>query len=213
MRGHATTIALVACTALAALTASGSPAHAGPAFGVYVAGQGGSAEWEWELDQGAIFKPEGNTRALGTGFVLDTAPGETGLFNYRFKVGPERIDADLEDPFDETLEMLGVSFTNTFGFRLYGTKVVRLWIGPEVQVGLFGVDFPSADNIDSVLFRFGVGGTFGANFRVAERFQIGVEAGFRFTGYAGVTEDDFGVFDGDLTATEGGAHLGAVFLF
>lgn len=207
------TLATVVFVAATVASASGSPALAGPAFGVYVAPQGGSADWDWELDGGFQFEPQGNTRALGAGFVLDTQPGEEGIFNYRLEVGLERMDADLEDGFDETLEMLGVSATHTFGFRLYGSSVVRLWLGPSIKLGFYGVKFQSADNIDAGLLQFGVGGMFGANFRVADRFRIGVEGGLYAVGYAGGTEDEFGVFDGDLTATENRFHLGVAFLF
>ncbi len=67
-----------------------------------------------------------NNSAIGGGFVLDSNILGPSLFNYRLQIGGERFFNYGESTF------LGKTghFFNSFGFRVYGSRRVRLWMGP-----------------------------------------------------------------------------------
>ena len=115
----------------------------------------GAADWEVD-DAGLELDFEGDTRRLSFGFVMDTAPAQDRLFNYRLNVGLEAFEADWDDTCCE-MDLGGVAVDNTFGFGVLRTDSVRLWVGPRVRVGFYGGDLdPTGEEI--YLLELGGGG-------------------------------------------------------
>ncbi len=181
-------------------------------LGFYGSLQAGEGDWEFENNFGPDDNFDGgDLTRLGFGFVLDTAVLKDRLFNYRLDIGFERFDADLGDT-PVTAELVGIAADNSFGFGVLRTEKVRLWLGPRVRVAAYGGDFNNDASIDIALVEFGVGGVFGANFKVGPTVVLGVETGIMFSGYAGERENAFGVSN-DFTGSSGNLFLNGVVLF
>ena len=169
-------------------------------LGFYGTLQAGEADWDFENITGPDTSYDGGDMTrLGFGFVLDTAVLKDKLFNYRLNVGFERFDADLGST-PITAELVGIAADSSFGFGVLRTEDIRLWVGPRVRVAAYGGDFNNDSSIDIALIEFGVGGVFGANFKVGPTVVLGVETGFMFSGYSGERENAFSAdtdFDGD----------------
>ncbi|HPV43754.1 MAG TPA: hypothetical protein PKX40_21445 [Spirochaetota bacterium] len=67
-----------------------------------------------------------NNIIAGGGLVFDTNILGPSVFNYRLKIGGDKFYNDGESDF----EGAGAHFFNTFGFKVFGSSKVRLWIGP-----------------------------------------------------------------------------------
>lgn len=67
-----------------------------------------------------------NNSTVGGGFTLDSNILGPSLFNYRLQIGGEKFSNNGESNF------LGETghFFNSFGFKVYGSSRVRLWMGP-----------------------------------------------------------------------------------
>jgi hypothetical protein len=183
-------------------------------FGFFGTAQGGDIDWEVEDDFGNKVDFEGDKGGVGFGFIMDTAPGERNLFNYRLEVATEVFDADVEQNqvgFQDTFEMAGIAVDNSFGFGVFRNDAVRLWVGPRVRVGFFGGESKTDSTVDVALIEFGVGGVFGANFRIGPTVSLGLEVGTMITGYAGEIDDSFETLD--ITGDGPSLFLNGVVLF
>lgn len=87
---------------------------------------GGSVKSKVGGSQGYTHNGTSKVLAVGGGFVFDTNVLGSSVFNYRMKLGGEKIWGDKDTEFD------GQSghWSHTFGFRLYSNDKVRLWLGP-----------------------------------------------------------------------------------
>lgn len=162
------------------------PAAQAIGTGVYFSGGVGSGTFEWDDDNDSFDSDE---KALGVGFVMDTAVRNQSPFNYRLQIGYEALD--LKDEFDTTLEMGGVVLDNTFGFAMVQTPNFRLWGGPQIRLGYFTGESDTkvlGEAISVDLAAVGVGLALGANFGITESFALGATLGVRATGYAGTGE-------------------------
>ena len=179
-------------------------------FGAHIRLESGSGDWTFddfiEPDQDADFS------RFATGFVLDTAPAEDELFNFRLQISGVKLDSEFDQPSPGEFDFSGVTFTNSFGFKLYRSETVRLWLGPQVRAGFHFGELEGMFANDAFVFEFGVGGVFGANFNVNDTFTVGLEAGHRWIGYAGFIEWDDGS-ETDITGGEGSTFGAVVFLF
>ncbi|HEY3176703.1 MAG TPA: hypothetical protein VGK94_13190 [Candidatus Polarisedimenticolia bacterium] len=181
-------------------------------LGGYLSVGGGKADWTYDFDVAGDVDADGDTGRAGLGFVMEIHPAGPSLFNYRLGVGYEAFGADFDfdnGPSDE-LELVGLVMDHTFGFALMRHDVARLWIGPQVRIGLYGGGF---DDLPGDVFaaEFGIGGAFGANFHVGDAFTISTVAGIRVSGY-GASNDDNGVAEGDITGAGGSAFLNLAFM-
>ena len=181
-------------------------------LGFYGTVQGGEADWEFEDDFGRTINVDGGDMAqAGIGFALDTAVLKDTLFNYRLNVGLEGFEADLGST-SVTAELGGIVADNSFGFGVMRTENVRLWLGPRVRLAVYGGDFNLESSFDITLVEFGVGGVFGANFRVGPTVVLGIETGVMISGYSGIIEDNFGDTE-DVTGNSASTFLSGVVMF
>ena len=105
-------------------------------FGAFVEGISGSGDVEIDWDNSGNQPPFDNDFSGGHfGFILDTNLARDSVFNYRLNVGLGALDA--EDDFGTALELGGVTVDNTFGFGVVRSKSFRLWIGPQIRIGVY----------------------------------------------------------------------------
>ena len=127
-----------------------------------------------------------DTSSAGFGFVLDTSPRDSKVFNYRLNVGYEKHD--IEFPAGGTIELDGLSIDNTFGFSVVRKKNVRFWLGPQISLAYYT---GRHDNVDYSLAAFGIGPVLGVNFPMGPVATISLSGGFRLMGYAGTRDYDY----------------------
>lgn len=178
--------------------AAGLATNAGAVgFGMYFNTMSGSSDWDVDSDidgDGDFFDYDesddwdADEETTSFGFVLDTALARNQLFNYRFEIGLEKSDVDLDIEFgnidtDGTAELSGLVMTHDFGFGVYRSKDVRIWIGPELKLsflsGTIDIDEPRWTDIDCDInvFKFGLGPVAGVNFNIAPQLSLSVKAG------------------------------------
>ncbi|MDM7985818.1 MAG: hypothetical protein QUS13_00640, partial [Smithella sp.] len=130
------------------------------------------------------------TYCLGAGFVLDTAVATDELFNYRLNVGWEDSIADGTHFFKKG-NANRVYASNTFGLGVFMNRYIRLWTGPQLDIGCqfrkisentddtfppFGVLY-KIKSTNYAMFFLGFGAVLGLNVNPVELFTISIEVG------------------------------------
>lgn len=125
---------------------------------------------------------------IGFGFVMDTRVARAGVFNYRLNLGYESVDYGFSN--DETF--LRLTIDNTFGFGVLQTRIVRLWIGPQVRLAFmrYFYEFDYGSN-EILVGGLGLAPVFGANFNLGSVISICPELGYRFEFYGGQLSTDY----------------------
>ncbi len=73
---------------------------------------------------------ESENWAGGGGLIMDSNLATDRIFNWRMKLGGERLYADRESE----MQLVRLSMSHTFGFGIVRTERVRLWLGPQIGV-------------------------------------------------------------------------------
>lgn len=194
-----------------------SPNSFAVGLGAYMEGAGGSGEAEWDSDYDSY---DIDSKTFSAGLVLDTAPTNERVFNYRLNIGYVR--QELEDEQNVTIKTNGVVAENIFGFAFIRNDNFRWWGGPLVRVGYHSGDIGTVrgrDNtsveVDFELAEFGVGGVTGLNFK-AGKVILAPSIGFRYSGYVGegtTTVQGLGAYEEDFTAYTANAFANFAVLF
>ena len=137
--------------------------------------------WSWDYD--------GDKTRTAFGFVLDTAVSRDTLFNYRFQIGYEAWENEL-DGYGDTFEMVGISMSHDFGFGIVRTPTVRVWVGPELRFSYAYGELDRADYYDIYAFTYGVGPVIGANINISPTLSLSFKGGYLFEGVVGTMETD-----------------------
>ena len=101
--------------------------------------------------------------------MLDTTIAEDRLFNYRLQLA-------LVDSSYDNLDLDGIAVTNTFGFGVVRTSVIRVWVGPQLAFKVL----EGKGNSDAVLVGLELGPAVGINIHIASSMSIVAELGYRF---------------------------------
>jgi len=162
----------------------------------------GDAEWDsdtssWDIDSSSI----------AIGYVFDTDPDPSKVFNYRLNVGV--IRHDIEDDYGVTLESVGIYAESIFGFALVRKNDFRWWAGPLVRLGFYSGEVDDSD-MDANYAEFALGLVTGMNF-TAGSTVVSPSLGVRFTGYAG--EGEYAGMSEDLEANSTNFFFNLTFLF
>lgn len=104
-------------------------------IGPYVEISTGSGSLEWDIS-GEKFDIDMDTAAIG--FTLDTAAIAPVFLNYRLNVGFE--GKELEDEFNTSLDLTGITVDNIFGFTITQSPYFRWWFGPFFHFGFHSGD-------------------------------------------------------------------------
>lgn len=118
-------VRLLSATVLAALLTSGAMAAGLGGYGSFDY-SGGSTRIKHKSHFGTDTSGSINNIVAGGGLAFDTNMLGPSVFNYRLKIGGDRFYNDGESDF----EGAGAHIFNTFGFRVFGSNRVRLWLGP-----------------------------------------------------------------------------------
>jgi hypothetical protein len=130
----------------------------------------------------------------GGGLVIDTNCAGVKLFNYRFMAGYDVLFSKRPG----VGKMGRVNLINTFGFGIFRSELVRLWLGP--QLGIFYLSgrnsYPatmyyisSCYELEQSMMGVGLGMTLGINFNPGEYVTISLEGGMRYTVYYGIQSE------------------------
>ncbi len=178
------------------------------AVGPYLDLSKGSGEFEWNWG-GSSFDFDAWSGAVG--FVLDTAPTNESVFNYRLNVGVARQDLDFKDSVGTTFELTGVAVENVFGFALVREPGLRWWVGPLVDLGYYAGESKDDSIKDVGIFELGIGAATGMNFRAGRNVIIAPSVGVRFTGAVGNAKSAGIKEDFSAGFTTGFANLAVLF--
>lgn len=183
-------LARLLALALSLATILGIPAgraEAAVAMGPYFDLSSGSGTFEWDSDN---YEFDVDTGSGAVGFALDSGPTGPKTFNYRLNIGLER--QDLDDEYDNTLEMGGLVIENVFGFALVRGQDFRWWAGPLVRIGFYSGEtdehydsYGDRYKTEADLVEFGVGLATGINLRIGPHTYLAPSAGVRFIGVSG----------------------------
>ena len=125
---------------------------------------------------------------IGFGFVMDTRVARAGVFNYKLNLGYESVDYGFTN--DEKFGR--ISLDNTFGFGVLQTRVVRLWIGPQVRLAYMRYNYEyDSGSTEINIFGLGLAPVFGANFNFGDVVSICPELGYRFEFYGGQISSEY----------------------
>ncbi|HSH12660.1 MAG TPA: hypothetical protein VLA15_02890 [Desulfurivibrionaceae bacterium] len=183
LSGRILTLTLI-CAAILWIPAG--RAEAALAMGPYLDLSSGDGSFEWDSDN---FDFDVDSSSAAIGFALDSAPTGPANFNYRLNIGLER--QDLEDEFDDTLEMGGFVVESVFGFALVHQQDFRWWAGPLVRIGFYSGETDDyydsngyRSRTEADLFELGLGVATGINVRIGPHIYLAPSAGIRFIGAA-----------------------------
>jgi len=151
------------------------------AFGMGVAVMQGSETWE---DNYFITQHDGDRDIKSFGLVLDTNIAKDSLFNYRLTIARE----DNETSNDIGVNLEGIAFTHDFGFAVFRSPVVKLWLGPQLKFGFY--DTVRKDNTgfntDGGAIGWGFGPVIGINVHLPKVVTFSASFAYHLAGfYAG----------------------------
>lgn len=133
----------------------------------------------------------GANYGIGCGFVYDSAVASNERFNYRLNAGYENCISTTSPPFYGNF-MHRVTLSNTFGFALFSSRYVRVWMGPQIELACQFAERTWTSNAGTVPGlsymektthtksthgQFGIGGILGINVHAGELFTLGFEVG------------------------------------
>lgn len=186
-------------------------------MGPYLDISSGSGSYEWDT---SIVEFDVDTSSTAIGFALDTST-DYSYFNYRLNIGFE--GQELEDEFNDTLDLNGITFENVFGFAFVQQPGIRWWGGPLIRFGFYSGDTNTRYDalgpyrIEYDFFQFGFGVATGVNFKVSNTVVLAPSAGIRFIGAAGTgTEIDLITntqYEEDITGNSTNIFLNFAVLF
>ena len=187
------------------LTAGSAPAWAiRQGISLEVGGGSGDAEWDADVNDWAI-----DSRSFAIGYVMDSAPEPTQLFNYRLKAGLIWQDLESDDKDRLNLDSTGIFIENIFGFALLRNDDYRWWLGPSVRVGLFSGD-DDRHHIDLDYAELAIGVVSGVNIK-SGNLILSPSMGLRFSGMLGDGEN--GPVEDDWSANAGNLFFDLSVLF
>lgn len=183
------------------------PTHADAAgFGAFLEYLNGNGDIDFDGDFG-FDKEDYESNKFGVGFALDTNLAQDKLFNYRLTIGYQHTERDFDHSWplaDDTIKADGASINNVFGFGVWRTPSLRLWLGPSVRVGVDVFD-PDVDDVDVVDVYGGFGGALGLNYNIGEHLTLGLSAGYQYMFLGEIIHVD--AFVNDDETYSGNEHL------
>ncbi|MBW2185654.1 MAG: hypothetical protein JRG71_04380 [Deltaproteobacteria bacterium] len=144
-------------------------------LGVFVDYSSGSGD----LEVDGLQEVDIDSDMFAGGFVLDTAPTNESVFNYRLNIGITDQTIDIEDDFE--LDLNGVYIENIFGFALIKNENFRWWLGPLIRIGYYEGDIY---DVDVEVGEFGGGVVTGLNFK-AGSVVLSPSVGVRYSAFYG----------------------------
>jgi len=155
-----------------------------------------------------------DTSRIGVGFAYDSAVAQNKLFNYRMNLGYE----NYREKFNGTdlARYHQGSFENIFGFGVYRTKLMRVWLGPSLRIAAGTLDkdsIPGAIPASGTLVNFFGGGgvAAGVNVHTGKIGSAALTIGYQF-GYQGKYAVN-GIASGAAHGTENRVNFNFAYFF
>ena len=154
--------------------------------------------------------------STGFGLTYDSNLGKDKLFNYR--LGVEWMDRTISSYSSKNgsgdcsgdCDMYRFQVVQTFGFGVLRTEMVRLWVGPRINIGYNYADqYNNAYETQDFNFEFGIAPAVGVNLNFGRWFAIAADLDYRFAYTAGARTSTFILSDKETTASYTGSNNGA----
>jgi hypothetical protein len=163
-------------------------------LGIYGTASKGEYAWTYHIDEYPNIDVDSDVSKYGLGFVMDTCLAKDNLFNYRLNIGFSRLKIDNEN---SAPDMKGNEyfFNNSFGFGVFRSEIVRIWLGPQVGFGWISGEYElqsgSTDTENDFWTMFyALGVAAGINFNIEDIITLGVDGGYRYSKHAGIGHMD-----------------------
>jgi len=125
----------------------------------------------------------------GVGLTYDINLGKNNLFSYRVGIDYYKAsgtssyyDYDLngtQSPLKKrSIEKSTMTLVNTFGFGIYRTKHLRLWLGPQVNI----MKVKETNDYNDYFVDFSAGPVAGINYNINNDFSLAVDASLMVVG-------------------------------
>ena len=140
------------------------------------------------------------TNHYTVGFFLDTATRRDNLFNYRLNVGVDLMGIRPDDELDfgrdpEKVSGWGFDMKHTFGFGVFRSEMVRVWLGPAIKLYYASLSKEDSWLGDESLSVLGIGGgpEVGVNINLpGGLFTVALSGGYNYNYVvASVSGEDF----------------------
>ncbi|MBN2403698.1 MAG: hypothetical protein JXN64_15075 [Spirochaetes bacterium] len=183
-------------------------------LGIYGTASKADYVWTYHIHESDDPDIDSDVSKFGMGFVLDTCLSMDKLFNYRLNAGYARINVSNKKNWPD---MTGNEYHvyNTFGFGVFRSEIVRLWLGPQIGFGFMNGEYDSSTDPadeETGFFTFFYTGALvaGINFNIENLITIGVDGGYRLSKHAG-TGDSGSSYGITCTGKEYFANLSVLF--
>jgi hypothetical protein len=193
-------------------------------LGLYGTASKGSTEWTGtNNDTSKTWEKETDDTKKGLGFTLDTALAFDTLFNYRLQIGFNKIKMSGDNNWD--FEGKEYHLYNNFGFGIFRSEIVRIWLGPQIGFGWFNTEYqnlPSNAVVEenkfwTIFYSYGI--ILGFNFNFGDVVTIAIDGGYRLRNNYGNWSFDYRVTtthiygDNDMTGKGKEAFVDVSFMF
>ncbi len=128
---------------------------------------------------------------VGFGLTFDSNIGKDKLLNYR--LGLEYSSASVNsvngNAYAGDTEYLRYNMVHTFGFGVLRTKMIRLWVGPRINIAYNVYDNPAVNSFYTESnIELGIAPAVGVNLNLGRLVSLGFDVDYRFAYLAGTWE-------------------------
>lgn len=149
--------------------------------------------------------------STGLGFLFDTNIGKDRDFSYRLNL--EYSLADIESssrPYTGSFSKHKYSIINTFGFSIYHSPYIRLWVGPRVLIQYEHISNASEISRQNS-YGFGFGAVTGLNVHLGPKVSLGADIDYHGLYLFG--GESYHIADQDYYSVIAGRNKGATARF
>ena len=131
----------------------------------------------------------------GFGLLYDSNLGKDTLYNYRLGLeyltpSTHKTSNDYGDfECQSECDFSRFNIVNTFGFGVFRTEMLRIWIGPRLNIAYMWDSGPHG--YQEAAFEFGIAPAAGINVNIGPVVSLGFDLDYRFASiFGGYTGDD-----------------------
>lgn len=135
--------------------------------------------------------------AVGFGLVFDSNIGKNKLMNYRVGIEYQKTTRDTIDGHScsRYCDMTRLNLVQTFGFGVLRTRMVRLWVGPRINIAwnYQSTDYDTGyyeNTYTEAAFEIGIAPAVGVNVNLGRVVSLAFDVDYRFAGIVGAYDDN-----------------------
>ena len=149
--------------------------------------------------------------AIGLGLAFDSNIGKNKLVNYRLGVEYMNVNVDNVNGWSGTTqEYSRFNIVNTLGFGVLRTKVIRLWVGPRLNIAWnASSDNTYGSDYNEIALELGIAPAVGVNINLGRVVSLGFDVDYRFAALYGAwsTTLDDDTYSGSATGPTARAYV------